>query len=268
MINLRLYGGLGNQIFQLSTALLTAKKSKDFIVYYDDSSLSQYPAVRENSIEYFFDFSKIGMSFIGKRSLVHSLRLARIFPFSNLLVSDTNFTKSFNLENFTSTYLDGYFQDCLTQDIFEQQIKVLKLCLKSHNLLEDSYNSCVIHIRGGDFVKLGWSEVASASFYEAAITYMVKQHNIKGFDIITDDEDYATKLLVDIDSQLNFTMVSGSMADDFYRLGTYPYRVLSSSTFAFWASALGSFNNPVVIAPEFWSPGRKRNLRLPGEISI
>jgi hypothetical protein len=266
-MNVRLYGGLGNQIFQLSAALIIAKKVGKPVIYYDDSALCRYVVKRNNDLLVFFDFSKVGITIVQKKSLIHFFRLARLFPFFSLLISDRNFTLDIDFL-LPYSYLDGYFQDCLTQYIFEQQIKVLKLCLKSHNLLEDSYNSCVIHIRGGDFVKLGWNEVASASFYEAAITYMVKQHNIKGFDIITDDEDYATKLLVDIDSQLNFTMVSGSMADDFYRLGTYPYRVLSSSTFAFWASALGSFSNPVVIAPEFWSPGRKRNLRLLGEVTL
>ena len=56
--------------------------------------------------------------------------------------------------------------------------------------------------------------------------------------------------------------------EDFYLIGLFEKRILSSSTFAFWASALADNDKSVVIAPEYWSPNSRREIRLPNEIRI
>ena len=54
----------------------------------------------------------------------------------------------------------------------------------------------------------------------------------------------------------------------FYLIGLFEKRILSSSTFAFWASALADNDKSVVIAPEYWNPNSKRYIKLPNEIRL
>lgn len=265
-MNVRLYGGLGNQIFQLAAALLMAKKCNHSEIFFDDSSMGAYASVRKNEIEVFFDFSNASLILVKKKSFVHKLRLAKLFPFIGFFVSDRNFAIALNKPCVTFSYLDGYFQDCLTDSDFIFLLESFKPCLLPYDTSEKAPDSCVIHVRGGDFVNLGWDSVASKDYYIRAIQFMINKHAVRSFDIITDDVSYAKDLFASVNVSLSF--VNGSMQDDFYNIGSYSFRILSSSTFAFWASALGSKSNPVVIAPEFWSPRRRRNLRLPGEVYL
>ncbi|MBD3842269.1 MAG: alpha-1,2-fucosyltransferase, partial [Campylobacterales bacterium] len=190
-MNIRLYGGLGNQIFQLSAALLMAKKCNHSVIFYDDSSIGAYAVARKNEVEFFFDFSNAGLTLVKKKSFVHKLRLTRLFPFINFFVSDRNFASAIDKPCVSFRYLDGYFQDCLTASDFTFLIDTFKSCLLQYEVNVKAPSTCVIHVRGGDFVKLGWDSVASKDYYIRAIEFMINKYGVRSFDIITDDVSYA-----------------------------------------------------------------------------
>lgn len=262
MIIVRLTGGLGNQIFQLGAGLLLAKNAECKTIIIDDSTLASYEARRINQLVKFFDFTKTNISIIFKQSFISKFRLPKLLPF-NLpnypLVSDKNFQTVLKNPN-KNLWLDGYFQDCLTQKIFNEEIDILKPLFVQKELSKQE--GCVIHIRGGDFVSLGWDKVAPPMFYMDAIHKMRQEHGVEKFCVVTDDKKYAATVLKEFD----FSFISGGMEEDFNVIGQFQFRILSSSTFALWASILGSNgDNSVVIAPDKLIPTIERNFLLPSE---
>lgn len=267
MILIRLAGGLGNQIFQLGAGLLLAQKTGINIIVLDDSSLGNYDSKRENELLNFFDFSKTELKIIIQSIKLTKLRIPKLFPFNISkypFVSDRNFQTILQNSNKSFILIDGYFQKCLTQVNFNEEIGLLKNIF-IQNALEQK-NGCVIHIRGGDFVKLGWNSVTPKEYYQNAIEKMKDDYNQKDFYIVTDDKDYSETILKNLNIKYKF--IGNSIYEDFNLLGSFQYRILSSSTFSLWASALGKNDNSIVIAPKEWIPNHERKIYLPYEERI
>ncbi|MCT7568954.1 alpha-1,2-fucosyltransferase [Aliarcobacter butzleri] len=266
MILVRLAGGLGNQIFQLSATLLLAKKVGLNKIHIDLSGLNNYEAKHKNELVYFFNFKNIEINYV--RNKVINFRIPKIFPFKlpfYPFVSDNNFQVLLKNPNKQLMILDGYFQDCLTQEDFDIEIKMLKDILLPSKYDEDN-EYCIIHIRGGDFVKLGWNIISPKEYYINAIKIMKEEYNKNKFKVVTDDKNYASIVLDELD--INYEFIGNSIYDDFYLIGRYKYRIISSSTFSMWASALSNNENSVVISPKYWTPNNPRKILLPNEKRI
>lgn len=265
IISLR--GGLGNQIFQLGAGLLLGQNTISKEIILDDSALGKYKTKRKNELLNFFDLTKLELMVEFKNSNIAKFRIPKLFPlkFSKYpFVTDKNFQTIKNNPNHYFLLLDGYFQECLTQENFDEEILLLKNILIPNKF--EINDGCVVHIRGGDFVKLGWNSVAPAEYYINAMQYMNKKFGKDKFYIVTDDRKYAESILKDLDFDYEF--IGKSMKEDFYLIGSFQYRILSSSTFALWASALGNNENSLVVAPKYWTPDVKRKIYLPNEIRI
>lgn len=264
MMILRLAGGLGNQITQLGAALLLSDRVKCKTIIIDDSGLSSYKEKHVNQLINYFDFTKLDINIVFKRLLITKSRLPRLLVF-NLpnypLISDKNFQTALKSKS-KYFWMDDYFGSCLTQQDVNDEVKLLKPIFIQKNTLKDG---CVIHIRGGDYLKFGGGEVASPAFYKKAINKMQKNYSIKKFYVVTNDKEYSNSILKNID----FSFIGGDMKEDFYLIGQFNFRILSSSSFASWASVLGVNSvDGAVISPKEWMPGIKRSSRLPNEIDM
>lgn len=267
MIIVRLAGGLGNQIFQIGASLLMALTGGHSEIIIDDNSLSLYQAKRDSTLLNFFKLNDFDIDISFSKKLITKLRFPKIFPFTFLgysFVSDNNFQNILKAPSKKTVLLDGYFQWILTQKNFEDILKILtpKFIYKKNKI--ETGQECVVHIRGGDFIKLGWNSITPGLFYTKSMDYMAQIHEIKKFIIVTDDIEYAKTILRNNNHSYEFRIKN--FFSDFYTINLYSKRILSSSTFSFWASALGNNHNGTVIAPKFWFPGKKRTILLPNEI--
>ena len=264
-IDVRLAGGLGNQIFQFGAAVLLARQHDIETIECSFGALSSYDVPREFSLGKIFNLSSENVEFTSDLSWVFKLRLAKL-GFWGLprgrFGSDSNFLDLLN-DKRERYWLDGYFQDCLSPEMFGQLSFVLRGIKHPTGL--GYLDGCVLHIRGGDFVNSEWSSTNSRSYYERAVRKMGEDFGITDFVVVTDDIPFAQELLRDFGS-VGMTFESGDMLSDFHKIGLFRYRILSSSTFAFWASALGDVTPSAVLSPADWSPGRRRMLRVPGEL--
>lgn len=120
---------------------------------------------------------------------------------------------------------------------------------------------CVIHLRGGDY--LGSAALLPASYFRKSISIMEKMYNIKKFKIVTNDINYARKVLPNCEiigsgvsvykvEETNATHhIGGSILQDYKILNNAKYVILTNSTFSFWPVYL-SCQRPKVIAPMHW----------------
>jgi len=265
MIIIRLAGGFGNQLFQFGAGLLLAKKSGIKKILIDDGALNNYDAKRQNELLNFINLKGISLDIKFKHLNITKFRLPRLAPlnFSKFpLVSDKNFQKIIKSPNNFFALLDGYFQWELSQDDFNEIIVLLGEFLVNQDMKIN--HDCVIHIRGGDFVNLGWNSVASREYYLKSVETMRNEYKQDKFYIITDDREYSKTILDRLDIDCEF--IGKSMHEDFRLIGSFKYRILSSSTFALWASAFGDNEKSFVIAPKYWTPGNERKIRLTNEL--
>jgi hypothetical protein len=263
----RLAGGLGNQIFQLGAVLLLAEQSGIKKIIFDNSALGSYKVKRKNELLNFFDFDELNLDVSFKYTKVASFRLPKIFQlnFSKFLfISDKNFQSIFNNSSKDFMIVDGYFQESLIQENFNKEIKQLKKILKYK--VNDLKDDCIIHIRGGDFIKLGWNSVTPKEYYQSAVKTIQTKYKQDNFYVVTDDISYSKIILGELD--IEYEIINSSIEEDFYLIGSCKYRILSSSTFALWASALGNNEDSIVIAPEYWTPNNERKIYIPNEIRV
>jgi len=270
-LNLKLYAGLGNQLFQLSIAFFIAKKYDYKLIAVDRTYCIENQ--KHNYLLSLFDLNNISGLDLDEPSLIFLARLPKILDFKlrlNPLISDKNINFFLKKDGSSaSLFLDGYFIASQTQEIFLEGFSAIKASYKFQNLnLLSPQDSCIIHIRGTDFLKLGWNSVCPREYYAASINKMVS-NNVKSFKIVTDDVAYSKIFIRDLG--IDAEIVGGSVVDDFNIIAHSHNRILSSSTYAFWAAAVGTdLHGPVgmTIAPRKWTPDLPRLFLLPGELNV
>jgi hypothetical protein len=139
-------------------------------------------------------------------------------------------------------YLEGY-RDKICEWLqykpdFEEQ------CKKYLNFRYDE-NLCIINVRGGEY-KFIPNVLLSIEYYYNAMETMLNINPNMNFYVITDDMEYASKILPRV---INYHFGIGA---DYYVLNHVQNLILSNSSFAI----LPTFTNKAVqniIAPAYWS---------------
>jgi hypothetical protein len=269
-IIVRLAGGFGNQIFQFGAALLLSSKARYRMIILDDYALSSYKVNRNFDLSRFMDFSRNDIQIILQKRLLSKLRIPKLLSLrspSTPFVSDSNFQDIVDRGKSQYRLLDGYFQNLRQRD-FENIVTLLKPLLYDKLIDSKGLDSeiCVTHVRGGDFVELGWDGSTPKQYYMDAMSIMCDRYEVKSFLVVTDDKYYAENIISS--ANFNIEIISNDMDEDFWTIASYSKRILSASTFALWASALGRNDaDGVVIAPNDLIPGVKRTFLLQNEIN-
>lgn len=268
MIHLRLAGGLGNQFFQVGAAVIIAQNTEGPISIWT-GAMSNYKTPRELSIDRIVDLSLLNIEICKNPPFLLKARLSKITPGiygSSCFISDKNISQAeFVTRDIKNVFLDGYFIESIDQNFFEKSVKIIGSALRRSNVIATHTKTCVIHVRGGDFAKLGWLPEDLVDYYRNAIEKVRDVcPNIK-FTIVTDDPPFAMSILRDLDEHAD--VATGSIEADFWLIQSADYAILSNSTFSFWAGAfrLNSKNSWSTIVPNNWRPGIARRINLSSE---
>jgi hypothetical protein len=248
-VQLRLAGGLGNQLFQIFYALSIA---------------SEYRAQLIVNVAYMNDFSifRLRSKYVGKRNL--SINHLNLLNDSDFIINSSR-THFFNLcfglfRIFKSKifarivmkvtgvyYLDGYFMDAQSFPITERILKKYIAHFQTHLVQTDS---CMVHVRAGDLLNQPYNPKCSEKYYFLAFSYMNSVYGVKNFTIVSEDEAYSRLVLKNCSNYFNLVYLNaGSVAEDFMRLCSGKYLIAANSTFSWWAGVLGLSTKFVI--PEF-----------------
>lgn len=230
-----LYGGLGNQLFQLSTALSICKD--DLIV--DTSLIGKYAKTRRNDLDQIFKFPQ-NVKF--ERRKVANLRLPRFINNSYFISDNTSRNKA--TRRTPLKILDGYFQNGKILSLSDQVRSIKPYLINTENHINEK-NSCIVHVRGDDFFITN-SPVLNVEYYHLKIDEM-KARGVKHFIITTDDQNYSQKIMEG--ANCSYSISQDGAVSDFYKIMQSDYKILSNSTFSVWANALGN-DNAVVLKDE------------------
>lgn len=264
MIHIRLVGGLGNQLFQLGAALELSKYAEKINV--NISYLNKYKSKRTPDIDKILHLPSNKFTFSNEFIPIHHLRLAKIFNFSTsnfAFINDKNFNQYIFRQNYCKNiYVDGYFIENISDEIFSTFIKNIKkylIDIDKNNLVREE---CVIHIRGGDFLELGYELDNIRNFYRDAVSKISEVNRNINFRLVTDDLEYSRYILEGIDYKYS----KSSIKEDFNLIRFSRHKIISNSTFAFWGACLSIDESGITIAPKEWKKGVARNIHIPNEL--
>lgn len=262
MIIAKISDGFGNQLFMYACGYAAAKRLNTKLMldtsYLNTSRLRNYELDKLN-IKYDRCFTTAYMTFyplkVLLRKTVHGLWRIKYFFYKEKeqYIYDKTFPK---LQD--NTYLFGYWQ---TEKYFKEYREDLLQLITPKYLLSEGCkhyinkahecNSVAVHIRRGDYVKLGIC--LESSYYQKAFEYIEqKVENIRYF-IFSDDLDYAKQIFTS-DKQRTFEYVKYASdnltLDDFFIMKECKHIIMANSSFSWWAAWLNDNPNKLVVYPK------------------
>ena len=221
MLKTELKGRLGNQMFQYAILRIMADK-----------------------INTSYSFDK---NWLGKNIFDIEYGSNELFKKINTFDEGKNaFNKNvFDIKD--NTLLRGYWQSPKYFEGYDDFVKDLFKIKESSlpkNLPEMDDNTCIIHFRGGDY--LSHNYVPKKEWYEKARKEALSFNPNMKFLVITDDPITAKIYLP------NDKIVSSTLINDFTLLLNAKNKIISSSTFSWWAYWLSENESIITIAPDNW----------------
>lgn len=275
-IIVRLWGGIGNQLFQYSFGEYL-RNTKSVRVEYDCNSFGNSDKLRKLEIE-----SAVGSIPITTENVISRYtgvinRVIRcIYNINNKFISEKKFSEEkFDLltQRKGEVYLQGYWQKQLYASwaLNSGTLNLSKMSLPIE--LQDYYQKITaeeetvsLHIRRGDYFipryikKFG---VCSPKYYQDSITYLQNKIkiNIKIF-VFSDDPQWVIKNIKLPSDSIFIKNYEVPQASYIYLMSLCKYNIISNSSFSWWGAFLNRNPCKIVISPEKWTLDSDKTLAL------
>ena len=234
MITTSLMGGLGNYMFQISTAYSIAKDLRTDAVF-DLSRTGQSQRHINNYLNNIFRKVKFGTP------IPKYIFNERGFSYDPIPVAD-------------DLYLSGYFQSEKYFSKYAEDIRELFRCKDVENQLREHISqiecTCSIHVRRGDYLKYPNKHTQSPTeYYDTAISLVKEKHPNVTFLVFSDDIQWCKNHFIGNE----FTFIEGFEDwEDLILMSLCDANIITNSTFSWWSAWLGERPNKLIIAPEKW----------------
>lgn len=260
----RIYGGLGNQLFQYATAYTVAKNN--------DCLLELLPIVSKKNTYRKMKLQQFALSkyVLSDDSIPIWIKLLRnrygnkilqILKISNISFGNWayyyDYEKINNINTKKHIFLDGYWQNAeffnqYRDDIVSQITPIDNIPFEVSsfiNRIKDE-ESVALHIRRGDFLKKENQFLCvKEKYYSLAINQMIElKPNVK-FYIFSDDSAWCREHFP------NYELISfNNQYSDIWELicmANCKNNINSNSSFSWWSSFMNTNLNKIIITPEY-----------------
>jgi len=278
MIIVKLWGGLGNQMFEYAFGRRLALKNQTELKL-DDSGLAY-----ENSTPRHFslgcfninaelatpaDIRKVRKELPGKllKKVQKFLDKKRIVPAKNSFREvELSLPELLNLKG--ELYLEGFFQRGeYFKDVVEEIRKdfTLKESLANFNpALEERIKNCesvAVHVRRGDYLlDLEYNKthgVLPLDYYQNAISYIKRKVKNPFFFVFSEDKKWCEDNL-SLGEQV-FFVEPGKDYEDLILMSHCQHQIVANSSFSWWGAWLNDNPEKIVAAPKQWFADEKMN---------
>lgn len=272
MIIVRLFGGLGNQLFQYAAGRRIAHTNntalKLDISWFEKESNRKYKLNKFNIIgdvasnQEIAKLKKLGNNLVDITS--RSVEWLKPYYKRTLIKERFYHFDSHILDVGSNAYLDGYWQSERyfndIPDIIRREF-TLKTGIDNVNKpnyrLITSMNSVSIHVRRGDYVsdkKVNeFHGICSIEYYHKAIEQITKVISEPSFFVFSDDPTW-------VKDNLNIpyptTVITNNGIDNDYEdlrlMSLCKHHIIANSSFSWWGAWLSTDREKIVIAPSKW----------------
>lgn len=276
MIIVRLWGGLGNQLFQYSFGQYIEGRGRQKVVY-DIASFGTSDQLRKLEIcSLIPDLPLKNVRFTEYTGLKN--RLYRLlFQCVNSYLTEKEFNIKF-LENAKGTFfLQGYWQDKIYAEFFPRQRvidkwKTPESLVTTESAIRSADTPVSLHVRRGDYFSsknIGIYGVCTEEYYEQAINRVeLAIKGNKSFFVFSDDLQWVKD---HISLPMSTVFVSNYEVPQFayiYLMSLCKVNIISNSTFSWWGAYLNRCVDKLVIAPSRWIFTSNETLALDNWIKI
>jgi hypothetical protein len=264
-IYVRMAGGLGNQLFQVSAAKYLGSKISGSPNEYRlmTSSLTRYetPRVFHESIVAAVlgsDYEAVGS---GWADAWMSLRVPRLLSFDTRFlatIGDVDSLKRAVGSRAKHFFLDGYFQDpvvlpsCAEREAIRRRL--FARCRDKLMGFPDLKDSVALHLRRGDYLSKAGSGseflILNKDFYLDAISIFEASRPI----LVFSDDNLAADTLARELGGVAAHQYGLSVEEEFVFMVRCHSHVIANSTFSYWAAWLGQSESSEVVGPLNWKP--------------
>ena len=252
-VEIFLFGGLGNQLFQLSKALSMRVNNQDLNI-----SLNFGLNYDRDNICNLLDLTSFDIKYRLKKfpRLQHSLLKRKLNPFYKYEYSNCKANDIYRKR------LYGYFQDyrivlpviSSIEAIFEKSLGITENATRA----EIQGKSIGLHIRQGDYVSNNVYTNLKYDYYYAALTEIVNHwnKNIDELRIFSDsslDSNPITEQIARDFPDLKISLrISDGKSDilDLIEMSREKYLICANSTFSWWAAALNADRKVFIARPK------------------
>lgn len=290
MIVVKLFGGLGNQMFQYAFGRQVQTVLKQPLIL-DISALES--GSRKYSLNYFiltddvytdssgkYDFyyeSNVNMLlYVGKKMCPEFM--FKIMSKKGIYVWDKVIYKDVEIVKHNNIYIHGYWQSELyfysIRNKIKKELTFSKDALKKSLLIAekmDKENTVCVHIRRTDFLSTQNAlSNCTNMYYQKAMEYLELFVESPVYYIFSDDIEEVKNSFSFGRRKFVFIEQMGSDLEEFRLMCRCKFFIMANSTFSWWASYLAQYEDKIIIAPKQWyNDGRdEKNLKRKDMILI
>ncbi len=250
MLAVRIVGGMGNQLFLYALYKYLkscGKQVKLDLDFYRNQDLTIVDK-REYVLEKYFN---VGADYLNaaERILIKLIRKAGLY--NHIKYRDKGKGYEEEVINVDWKILEGYWPTFLFAERVKKDL-LNDLSPKEEymdkGLIDEirSCNSVSVHVRRGDFVRLGTD--LPGSYYTEAMDYIKGNTEKPVFYCFSDDIEYCRHMFGD-----TVKYVTGnSEAEDFWGMSICRHNIVANSTFSAWAAWINQNEDKVVVHPGKW----------------
>jgi hypothetical protein len=239
MIYINLKGRMCNQMFQIAAAkALSIDNDVDFVCSNSVSGIS--PTINQTKKYRKTIFEKIKFqNFTNQQKIIH--HGSPDFSYKEIIYQDNIcLTGYYQSENYFKHRKDEIHK------LFECPEKIRKFIFKNFDHLISNPNTCSVHIRRGDYLKLKEYHTNLTSEYYNSCFKKTKDKHLVFF---SDDIEWCKTTF----QQQKATFVNTkSDIIDFYIMSFMKNNIIANSSFSWWAAWLNNNKSKKVFAPKKW----------------
>ena len=264
MIIIRLWGGVGNQLFQYVYGQYL-KYNLGLEVRYDDNAFLSVEKIRKqelNGVDVSIEYDN-HLLFSKYRGILNRILLAmfKLVP-TNHFCNDLSVPSHFDSNHLY--FLQGYWQDpkyylWLIKNEPKISIKIKEWpeeLKETKEKILNAYNSVSLHIRRGDYFTpkyINTYGVCGKDYYQRAIDLIDEMVSPSNFFIFSDDLEWVKE---NIKLDYRFTLIPNYDVNQFAYIELMSYckhHIISNSSFSWWGAILNETDDTVVISPKKWT---------------
>lgn len=268
MVIVRMFGGLGNQMFIYAYVRSLQEKGIDAKI--DLSWLEKHkkdgpgyilPKVFPNIRSVFATPKECSQLAIYQLDYFHRI-WRKIFGNKKTYIMqerrfhDVGYNEE--LANIGTAYIEGYFQ---SERYFKDIESVIRkdFAFELPDGYDDTYlkeiqacNSVSLHIRRGDYVTNGNKLLCNTDYYRYAIDYFEKHVDEPVFFVFSDDITWCEKYFSKLKGRFVFVKGQEHAWQDMYLMSRCQHNIIADSSFSWWGAWLNEHKEKIVYCPEKW----------------
>lgn len=274
MVIVRLWGGIGNQLFQYSFGEFLREKYQVDVIY-DIASFGKSDKLRKLELSVVVPDMPVTTDISFSKSVGVKNRLLRfIYGLKNRFVEEKYFSEeqlSKCLSRRGDVYLQGYWQNAIYAGILRRKTSLFlsqeePMVLRTIKAkIQESEGAIALHVRRGDYFSskhINVYGVCDAHYYETAVDIMRERVPNALIFVFSDDLDWVRK---SVNLPINTIYVPNYGIPQYWYIHLMSlcrHNIISNSSFSWWGAFLNTNRNKIVISPSIWTLNSNKTIAL------